>query len=53
MTDTTSNIMNHLPILKKLANKKDQAYLIKNADEGLMTALCDIVHNISSYSAAI
>jgi hypothetical protein len=46
MSDTTSNIMKHLPILKKLANKKDQVYLIKNADEALMTALCDIVHNI-------
>jgi hypothetical protein len=46
MSDTTANIIKQLPILKKLASKKDQTYLIKNSDEAMMTALCDIVHNI-------
>jgi hypothetical protein len=46
MANTIENIQNNLPMLKKLANKKDQMYLIKNADEDMMTALCDMVHNI-------
>ena len=43
---TTENIYNHIPLLEKLANKKNHRELINNADTKFMTALCDLVHNI-------
>ena len=43
---TTQNIQAHFELLKKLADPKIRNHVIKNADEDLMTAICDVVFNV-------
>jgi hypothetical protein len=43
---TSQNIYKHIPLLEQLAHKRHQKQLIKNAEFHLMTALCDLVHNV-------
>ena len=43
---TTRNISKNLEKLKLLSNPKLRSNILKEADEGLITALCDIIHNV-------
>jgi hypothetical protein len=43
---TTENIKAQFELLKKLSDPKVRKHVLKNADEKLMTALCDVVHNV-------